>query len=206
MNFNELNRLDLNNLGNWPTSAKALLIGACCLMVFGLGYWLDTQGQIEDLDRLKQKEDEYKQTFARKQAKAANLDAYKLQMQEIEASFGIMLRQLPGRTEVADLLVDISQSGLASGLEFELFKPQAEVPKEFYAELPIKIRVRGRYHEFGHFVSRVASLPRIVTLHDFSIDSAKQRPGELVMELTAKTYRYLDENEQQAAQDQGKPS
>lgn len=206
MNFNELNRLDLNNLGNWPTSAKALLIGACCLMVFGLGYWLDTQGQIEDLDRLKQKEDEYKQTFAHKQAKAANLDAYKLQMQEIEASFGIMLRQLPGRTEVADLLVDISQSGLASGLEFELFKPQAEVPKEFYAELPIKIRVRGRYHEFGHFVSRVASLPRIVTLHDFSIDSAKQRPGELVMELTAKTYRYLDENEQQAAQDQGKPS
>lgn len=206
MNFADLNRLDLNNLGNWPIAAKATAIGAGCLLLFALGYWFDTRSQMDTLNNLKQQEEQLKQTFAIKQAKAANLDAYKQQMKEIEQTFGIMLRQLPSKTEVADLLVDISQSGLASGLEFELFKPQAEVPKEFYAELPIKIRVRGRYHEFGHFVSRVAGLPRIVTLHDFAIEHAsKSPPGELVMELTAKTYRYLDESERANQDNAGTP-
>jgi type IV pilus assembly protein PilO len=116
----------------------------------------------------------------------------------MKESFGAMLRQLPNKTEVAELLVDISQTGLASGLEFELFKPQAEVPKEFYAELPISIRVKGSYHEFGNFVSGVAALPRIVTVHDVNIEPDKD--GELTMDILAKTYRYMDEDEQGGAQ------
>ncbi len=130
--------------------------------------------------------------FSTKAKKAANLDKYKKQMKEMEQSLGAMLRQLPSKTEVAELLVDVSQTGLASGLEFELFKPEPERPLEFYAELPIKLRVKGTYHEFGDFVSGVAALPRIVTLHDFSI---QPKGDELTMEATAKTYRYLEEGE-----------
>lgn len=201
MNFLELNKLDFNNVGNWPMATKAMAIAFFSLVLFGVGYWLDTRDQVAALDELQAQEQQLKQTFAIKQSKAANLDAYKAQMREIQTSFGIMLRQLPSKTEVADLLVDISQSGLASGLEFELFKPQAELPKEFYVELPIKIRVRGRYHEFGNFISRVAALPRIVTLHDFSIEpDTKGNTGQLIMELTAKTYRYIEDGEQVAGQ------
>jgi type IV pilus assembly protein PilO len=121
------------------------------------------------------------------------LAAYEQQLEEMRESFGAMLRQLPNKTEVAELLVDISQTGLASGLEFELFKPQNEIPQEFYAELPISIRVKGDYHEFGNFVSGVAALPRIVTVHDVDITQGKD--GELTMDLLAKTYRYMDEEE-----------
>jgi type IV pilus assembly protein PilO len=161
------------------------------------GYWFDTRDQLAELDRHERKEKQLKDTFKAKVNKAANLEAYKQQMVEMEQSFGAMLKQLPSRTEVAELLVDISQTGLASGLEFELFKPQGEVPLEFYAELPIQLRVIGEYHEFGNFVSGVAALPRIVTLHDFSISPQKEG-GKLVMEAKAKTYRYLDEDELQA--------
>jgi type IV pilus assembly protein PilO len=149
------------------------------------------------------KESELRQTFEVKAKKAANLAAYEQQLSEMKESFGAMLRQLPNKTEVADLLVDISQTGLASGLEFELFKPQAEVPKEFYAELPISIRVKGTYHEFGNFVSGVAALPRIVTVHDINIEPDKDQDGELTMDILAKTYRYMDDDEQQAAANQG---
>ncbi|MCB1789860.1 MAG: type 4a pilus biogenesis protein PilO, partial [Gammaproteobacteria bacterium] len=128
-----------------------------------------------------------------KQAKAANLDAYRAQLAEMQESFGAMLRQLPNRTEVADLLVDVSQTGLAAGLEFELFQPQGEVPKDFYAELPIKIRVVGKYHEFGEFVSGLAALPRIVTIHDVEVRPQSANSPTLVLEATARTYRYLDE-------------
>jgi type IV pilus assembly protein PilO len=120
-------------------------------------------------------------------------------MEEMKISFGAMLRQLPSKTEVANLLADVSQTGMSSGLEFELFKPGSEVPADFYAELPIQIRVIGDYHQFGEFVSKVAALPRIVTLHDFSIQGKDKEEGKLAMDITAKTYRYFDEGENIAA-------
>jgi type IV pilus assembly protein PilO len=142
---------------------------------------------------VQREEADLRQEFESKQAKAANLENYKKQLALMEESFGAMRRQLPDSTEVADLLVDVSQTGLAAGLEFELFQPQAEVPKDFYAELPIKIRVIGNYHEFGEFVSGLAALPRIVTIHDVQIQPRPNSPGDLIMEATARTYRYLDE-------------
>ena len=145
------------------------------------------------LEKAESKELELRQTFEAKAKKAANLAAYEQQLDEMKESFGAMLRQLPNKTEVAELLVDISQTGLASGLEFELFKPQTEVPKEFYAELPISIRVKGNYHEFGNFISGVAALPRIVTVHDINMQPGED--GELTMDMLAKTYRYMDEEE-----------
>lgn len=194
----ELKRLDINNIGNWPMLFKGVAIGMICIGVLGLGVYLDTMGQIQELRQAQGKELELKKSFEEKQAKAVNLAAYQKQMEEMQKVFGELLRQLPSKTEVAALLVDISQVGVASGLEFELFKPEPEVPVEFYAELPIKIRVNGTYHEFGNFVSGVAALPRIVTLHDFTVTQPKdkdKKKGGLVMEATAKTYRYLDEGE-----------
>lgn len=198
----DLKRLDPNNVGSWPVSIKAIAVGIVCLGVVGLGYWFDTRAQIEALEKDQRKEVELKKTFEEKQAKAVSLNAYKKQMEEMQKVFGEMLRQLPSKTEVAALLVDISQVGVAAGLEFELFKPEPEIPMEFYAELPIKIRVNGNYHQFGGFVSGIAALPRIVTLHDFVISQVKdakskdsKRKGALIMEATAKTYRYLDDEE-----------
>ena len=194
MNLSDLNNLDFNNVGSWPTAAKAVAIIVVCAAVLGLGYWQDTQPQLQELDSARQKEIKLKQECEKKQAKAASLDAYKRQMKEMQDSFGTMLRQLPSKTEVADLLVDITQTGLASGLKFDLFKPQQEQPKEFYAELPITLKVEGDYHQLGTFVSGIAALPRIVTLHDINI-SQQGKKGGLVMQATAKTYRYLDEEE-----------
>ncbi|HLA75277.1 MAG TPA: type 4a pilus biogenesis protein PilO [Gammaproteobacteria bacterium] len=191
MNLSELNNLDIHNVGNWPLPARAIIIALLCIMVLGAGYWYDTQDQLQLLQETQAKEQELRQSFETKQAKAANLDAYKKQMEEMKQSFGAMLRQLPSKAEVADLLVDISQTGLASGLEFELFSPKAEVTKDFYAELPIAIRVTGSYHQLGNFISSVAALPRIVTLHDIGIHPASD--NKLVMDVTGKTYRYLDE-------------
>jgi len=190
----DLNNLDLSNLGAWPTAVKVALIIIVSVGAAVAGYFLDVQGQIEKLERVERTEITLKTDFESKQAKAVNLDAYKQQLTEIEESFGAMLRQLPSKTEVEGLLVDISQTGLASGIEFLLFKPQGEQFIEFYAELPIKMVMTGDYHEFGNFVSGVAALPRIVTLHDISIkDDSKAQ--QLTMEVTAKTYRYLDDTE-----------
>lgn len=193
MKLSELNELDFQDMGNWPLPAKAMAIVILCGLILFAGYWFDTKDQQAEIERLEKKEHKLKQDFKINARKAANLELYKQQMADMQQSFGAMLKQLPSKTEVAELLVDISQTGLASGLEFELFQPTAEVPLEFYAELPIKLRVTGQYHEFGNFVSGVAALPRIVTLHDFSISPGKD--GKLVMEATAKTYRYLDEDE-----------
>ena len=198
MNLSELNNLDIKNIPNWPPAARAFVVFAVFVGVLGLGYWLDIKDQRAGLEKAEAKEKELRQVFEVKAKKAANLAAYEQQLAEMKESFGAMLRQLPNKTEVAELLVDISQTGLASGLEFELFKPQTEIPKEFYAELPISIRVKGSYHEFGNFVSGVAALPRIVTVHDINIEPGKD--GELTMDLLAKTYRYMDENEEGGAQ------
>ncbi len=200
MNLSEIdiNDLDFSNIANWPMAARVFIIVLIAVAVMGLGYWFDIKDQRLRLAQAEKQESELKRDFENKAGKAANLEAYEQQLEEMRQSFGTMLRQLPNKTEVADLLVDVSQTGLASGLEFELFKPQGEVPREFYAELPISIKVRGTYHEFGAFVSGVAALPRIVTIHDIAIaPPAKDAvAGELSMELTAKTYRYLDESEE----------
>ncbi len=188
----DLNNIDFQNAGNWPPLAKGASILILCIATLGAGYYFDTQHEWQRLENARAKEQDLKKEFETKQAKAANLDAYKRQMQEMRESFGTMLRQLPSKTEVADLLVDITQTGLATGLEFELFQPRGERPREFYAELPISLRVTGGYHQFGEFVSGIAALPRIVTLHDIKISGSEK---SLVMNATAKTYRYLDENE-----------
>ncbi len=193
MNMQELNELDFSNIGDWPALVKGILILVLAGAVGTAWYFLDTEDQYKELARVEATEKDLRQDFETKQAKAANLEAYRAQLAEMEESFGAMLRQLPNRTEVADLLVDVSQTGLAAGLEFELFQPQAEVPKDFYAELPIKIRVVGTYHEFGEFVSGLAALPRIVTIHDVQMSPRQNKPGELVLEALARTYRYLDE-------------
>jgi type IV pilus assembly protein PilO len=190
----DLNDLDFSNVSNWPTSIRLLTVAIVFLAVVGLGYWFDLKDQQLRLEQVEKKEAELKVSFEDKAAKAANLEAYEQQLEEMRQSFGTMLRQLPNKTQVAGLLVDVSQSGLASGLEFELFRPRDEIPKEFYAELPISVKVNGTYHEFGAFVSAVAALPRIVTIHDIVISPA-QEGNELTMELTAKTYRYLEEEE-----------
>jgi len=198
----DLNNLDLSSLGSWPMPVKAALIAVVCIVVLALGYFLDTQKQLAELETNRTKEISLKKDFETKQAKAVQLDAYKKQMEEMNQSFGAMLRQLPSKTEVEDLLVDISQTGLASGIEFQLFKPEGERQIEFYAELPISIKMTGNYHQFGRFVSGIAALPRIVTLHNISISGGKE--ADLTMNVQAKTYRYLDEAEISAARQQEK--
>ncbi|MEE8343235.1 MAG: type 4a pilus biogenesis protein PilO [Gammaproteobacteria bacterium] len=196
MQLPELNNLDYRDMGGWPWPIRAVIVVFLSIAISGLGYWFDSRHQLEQMAAAKHSEVELKGVFESKAAKAANLEAYEQQLVEMRASFGAMLRQLPNQTEVADLLVDVSQTGLASGLEFNLFQPRNEVPKEFYAELPIDIEVRGTYHEFGAFISSVAALPRIVTVHGIKIVSDPEGE-ELTMVLTAKTYRYLDEGEGQ---------
>jgi type IV pilus assembly protein PilO len=193
----ELQSLDPRDPGRWPLAVRAAAVGLCFLVLTGaLTYFLVWDEQRPELQRREAVEQQLRQEFRTKHAKAVNLDLYKQQLKDIERSFGALLRQLPGKTEVPNLLVDISQTGLSAGLEEKLFQPQGEQKKDFYAELPIKIRLTGSYHQFGQFVSGIAALPRIVTLHDIEIKSeSKDAYDQLSLELTAKTYRYLDEDE-----------
>ncbi|MEE8157500.1 MAG: type 4a pilus biogenesis protein PilO [Gammaproteobacteria bacterium] len=196
MNFlDQLRSLDANDIGRWPFVFRAMLIAIIFVVVTAGGYYyFVVESQWSVLERVKLEEKELRITFERKQRKAANFSAYHEQLQEMEREFGAMLRQLPGKTEVPSLLVDISQTGLGAGLEEKLFQPSSEVRKDFYAELPIKIRLTGGFHELGKFVSGIAGLPRIVTLHDIEIKPRNQDTlGELVLDVTAKTYRYLDD-------------
>ena len=212
----QVKQLDPRDVGRWPFVFRALGVGLVFLVTTGfLIYYFVNLGNMEDLRRAQAEQKTLWQTFDDKQRKAANLEAYRQQLAEIERTFGAMLRQLPGKTEVPSLLVDISQTGLAAGLQEQLFQPAGESRKDFYAELPIKIRLSGGYHEFGQFVSGIATLPRIVTLHDIEITrGAGQRSAtrgrgtaapsdDLTLSLTAKTYRYLDEGEASAAADKG---
>src|SRR5210317_2142811 len=191
----ELQSLDANDVGRWPLPFRIAVIVIVFALVTGLGiYWFIVKDKAPQLERAQGEEIELRLTFENKQKKAANYDDYKAQLAEIEQSFGTMLRQLPGETEIPSLIVDISQTGLAAGLQEKLFQPQSEVPKDFYAEKPIKIRLSGGYHEIANFVSGVAALPRIVTLHDINITPERQADFDnLSIEVTAKTYRYMDE-------------
>jgi len=197
--FEQLKNLDRRDIGRWPLTFRLLTIGLIFVAVTGgLVYYFVWNQQRPELLRAEQEEQELRATFDSKQKKAANLERYKAQLAEMERTFGAMLRQLPGKTEVPSLLVDISQTGLAAGLEEKLFQPANEVRRDFYAELPIKIRLTGSYHELGNFVSGIAALPRIVTLHNIEIKpETKDSQDQLVLDVTAKTYRYLDEDEAQ---------
>jgi type IV pilus assembly protein PilO len=193
----ELRSLDPRDPGRWPLAARAGAVGACFLLLtLVLGYVFIWDDRRPELQRREDTEQTLRQEFKTKHAKAANLEIYKQQLKDIERSFGALLRQLPGKTEVPNLLVDISQTGLSAGLEEKLFQPQPEQKRDFYAELPIRISLTGSYHQFGEFVSGIAALPRIVTLHDIEIKSVnKDAYDQLTLDLTAKTYRYLDEDE-----------
>jgi type IV pilus assembly protein PilO len=197
----ELQTLDPKDPGAWPTYVHiaATVIVMVAIGIGGYFYFVDPE--LEDLAKVQALEPGLKQEFEAKQHKVAALDAYKDQLAEMERSFGTMLRQLPSKTEIANLLIDISQTRLASNLEEEFFQPQGEVPKEFYAEVPNKIVVVGSYHEMGTFISGVAALPRIVTIEDVDIKPAGGGQGKdkLRMSALAKTYRYLDESEIAAA-------
>jgi type IV pilus assembly protein PilO len=191
----ELQSLDVNDVGRWPALFRGAVIAVVFIGVVGLGiYFTIIKDKRPHLQRAQDDEQQLRLTFENKQRKAANYDAYKAQLTQIEQSFGTMLRQLPGETEIPSLIVDISQTGLAAGLQEKLFIPQSENPRDFYAEKPINIRLTGGYHEIGNFVSGIAALPRIVTLHDIVITPETAGSFDVLsMEVTAQTYRYLDE-------------
>jgi type IV pilus assembly protein PilO len=193
----ELRSLDPRDPGRWPLAIRAGAVALCFIVLSAvLCYVFVWDEQRPELQRREDAEQALRQEFKTKHAKAVNLEVYKDQLKDIERSFGALLRQLPGKTEVPNLLVDISQTGLSAGLEEKLFQPQPEQKKDFYAELPIKISLTGSYHQFGEFVSGIAALPRIVTLHDIEIKSVnKDAYDQLTLDITAKTYRYLDEDE-----------
>lgn len=198
MKLSDLNNLTFDNIGTWPIPIKVVFTLLVCSAILGLAYWKDVSQLQVALQKEQEQEKTLRTTFENKQRKAANLNALKQQLEDIKDTFGDLLKRLPNKTEVAALLVDISQQGLAAGLEFELFKPGAERPADFYVELPIQIRVIGDYHAFGNFISGVSDLPRIVTNHNIRI--APKDQGKLFLETTAKTYRYMDEDEELAEQ------
>ncbi len=195
MDLSSLNELDFNESGEWPIAIKAIAIGLICILVWLGGYYYLIKDKEVALAAAEAKEVTLKQTYAIKYGKAVNLDAYKKQMKEMKVAFASMLQQLPRKSEVADLLIDISRSGLVNGLEFELFRPEGERPIDFYAELPISMTVTGTFHQFGEFVSAVAALPRIVTMHNLTLSPIENGSETMTMNITAKTYRYFDEQE-----------
>ena len=192
----ELRSLDTNDPGRWPLPIRAGAVALVFAAAVAIGIWLMViKTEMPRLEAAQLEELTLRGQFEDRQRKAANFDAFRAQLAEIERDFGAMLRQLPGKTEVPSLLVDISQTGLGAGLEEQTFTPTGEIQKDFYAELPIKLRYTGSYHELGNFVSGIAALPRIVTLHDITIrpTNGSENPDQLTLDVTAKTYRYLDE-------------
>ncbi len=199
--IDELRRADPNNLGSLSTPAKAIFCTLVAILILAAGYYFKTSPQREEFDRLVAQEGQLRVELEEKQQKAANLEANTEQLEQMKLILQQMLRKLPSKTEMPDLLVDISQTALSAGIQNDLFEPQPEIVKDFYAEKPISLRMVGNYHQFGDFVSGVASLPRVVilTMHDISLKPAGQgaQPanGELTLEGTVKTYRYLDDSE-----------
>lgn len=208
--LNNLDIEDLRKIGTAPQPVKLFAIGLLAVVIVAAMGWFLVKPELEAKDRAERKEKELREQFEVVQRKAASLPAYRAQLAEMEESFGALLRQLPDETDMESLLIDLSQTSVAAGLDVEYFKPGQEQKLEFYAEYPIDLRVTGTYHEFGRFVSGLASLPRIVTLHNIGItptgskdEDSRSGSAELSMELTAKTYRYLDEGEAAGSDDSG---
>lgn len=200
MKLDDFNNIDFNNAGSLPVPVKAVLLASIFVIILALGYYFLWTDAFTSLDTAKAKEEELRKTFLDKQAQAVNLAGYKQQMVEIEKTFGALLKQLPDKSQMDGLLTDINQAGLGRGLEFELFKPGQETQAEFYAEMPISIKVLGTYHDLGAFATDISKLSRIVTLNDISVSTGKEAKSNsadavLVMEATARTYRYLDADE-----------
>lgn len=191
MTLDELRNIDIKNLAALPLPAKIVGVAAVCILIIAAGYWFVIADELEERSRAQDQEQTLRETYLNKKLLALNIDIYRKQMEEMQQTFGSLLRQLPNTTEVPDLLVDITQAGLGRGLEFTLFRPEKEQPRDFYAELPISLQVSGTYHELAEFVSDVAALPRIVTFGDISI-ATPQQGNRLSMQATARTYRYLD--------------
>ena len=217
MKLDELRNLDFRQIGNLTIGAKLILLSVVFIAILGLGWWFDWSAQLDQIDQEKHQEQALRDTYRDKKRMAVNLDAWRHRLVEIQQSFGALLRQLPNRSEMDALLNDINQAGLGRGLQFDLFKPAAqETMSDFYAELPVTLRVLGKYHELGAFASDLSGLPRIVLLQDMNISvaphtadkSLKDKDVPLIMEGTARTYRYLDENElaqqQKLAKEKGK--
>lgn len=205
MTLDDLRRLDPKKIGSWPILPKFGTLLIFLVLIIFLSYWFDWQHQLEQISIEQQKEEQLRVTFLDKKKVAIDLPAYRKQLDEIDKSFGTLLKQLPGKSEMDALLTDINQAGLGRGLQFELFKPAAqETRRDFYAELPITIKVTGTYHDIGAFASDIGKLSRIVTLNDIGLTNVK---GGLVLDATAKTFRYLDEGEiaQQRRAAKGKP-
>jgi type IV pilus assembly protein PilO len=197
MKLDDFNNIDFKNVGSLPMSVKFVLLGVLSLILIVLGYFLLWSPEIDELEQAKAKEQDLRQTFLTKKAQAVKVEAYKQQMIDIEKTFGALLKQLPDKSQMDGLLTDINQAGLGRGLEFELFKPGQEVVADFYAEMPIQIKIKGNYHDIGAFATDISKLSRIVTLNDISIAplNKDQKDSVLIMEAVAKTYRYLDSSE-----------
>jgi type IV pilus assembly protein PilO len=194
MALSDLQEVDINDIGSWPLWLKLTATGLICIAIAAAGYWFIIKDQYADLQKLQRQEAQLKDSYLKKKALAINLSAYRQQMKEIEDTFGVMLKQLPDKTEVPELLIDITQAGLGRGLQFQTFKPQKTRQEDFYAEMPISLAVSGTYHQLGEFVSDLASLPRIVTIGDLDLTPVKGT-DRLTMSATTKTYHYLDEDQ-----------
>jgi type IV pilus assembly protein PilO len=202
MTLDDIKRLDPKKIGSWPAVPKLAVLLIVLLVVLAIAYWFDWKSQVEHIDAEKAKEEQLKTTFVDKKKQALDLPAYTKQLEDIEKQFGALLRQLPGKSEMDALLTDINQAGLGRGLQFELFKPASEeTVRDFYAELPITIKISGSYHDIGAFASDIGKLSRIVTLNDIALSAGKEA---LIMDATAKTFRYLDDDEIAAQRKSGK--
>ncbi len=202
MDLNDLKSLDLKDIARAPAPVKAVVLTVLFLAIVGLGYYLDWSAGMAEVDQLRAEEASLREAYAQKRRQAIHYEAYKKRLEDIEKSLAALLQQLPNKAEMDALLTDINQAGVGRGLEFELFRPGSEAPADFYATLPVTIKVKGEYHDMAGFVSDLAQLPRIVTLHDVSLTPVAEGGG-IIMEATVRTYRYLDEAEQEAAK-QGK--
>ncbi len=197
MKLDDFNNIDFKNMGALPMPVKLVLLGFVFLILMGLGYWFLWSEQMAEIDQAKAKEQELRKVFLDKKSQAIKVEAYKQQMVDIEKTFGALLKQLPDKSQMDGLLTDINQAGLGRGLEFDLFKPGQESVAEFYAEMPIQIKIRGNYHDIGTFATDISKLSRIVTLNDLIIAPIGKDSKDTLLSLdaTAKTYRYLDASE-----------
>ncbi len=202
MNLDDINKLDLKTLSDWPLPTKLTALGVLAVAIVAVGWWFDWRSGMADLDAARQKETELRAVFTTKKNQAINLEAYRKQLVDIEQAFGALLKQLPNKQEMDALITDVNQAGLGRGLQFELFKPEAETVSEFYAATPIRVKVTGGYHDVAAFVSDVSKLSRIVTMQDIAMEPAKD--GVLNMDAVVKTYRYLDDEEIVARKQQEK--